>query len=46
MIREGDDLVSLILDAIVEAGEKLANSDLVIVTSKVVSKSEKNTRCR
>ena len=40
MIREGDDLVSLILDAAIQAGETLATNDLVIVTSKVVSKSE------
>lgn len=40
MIHEGDDLVSLILDAIAHKGETLLEHDLVIVTSKVVSKSE------
>jgi coenzyme F420-0:L-glutamate ligase/coenzyme F420-1:gamma-L-glutamate ligase len=40
LVHEGDDLVSLILDAIAQNGETLAHHDLVIVTSKVVSKSE------
>ena len=40
MVHEGDDLVSLLLDAISESGATLQDHDLVIVTSKVVSKSE------
>ena len=40
MVHEGDDLVSLILDAVVTKGLTLQHHDLVIVTSKVVSKSE------
>jgi coenzyme F420-0:L-glutamate ligase/coenzyme F420-1:gamma-L-glutamate ligase len=40
MVHEGDDLVELILAAIADAGEALAHHDLVVVTSKVVSKSE------
>jgi coenzyme F420-0:L-glutamate ligase/coenzyme F420-1:gamma-L-glutamate ligase len=39
-ITEGDDLVALLLDALRASGETLAHRDLVVVTSKVVSKSE------
>lgn len=40
MVRDGDDLVALFLDALVASGLELEPRDLVIVTSKVVSKSE------
>ncbi|MGC1420114.1 MAG: coenzyme F420-0:L-glutamate ligase [Acidimicrobiales bacterium] len=40
MVREGDDLVTLLLDALAAQGEALVHHDLVIVTSKIVSKSE------
>jgi coenzyme F420-0:L-glutamate ligase/coenzyme F420-1:gamma-L-glutamate ligase len=40
MIEEGDDLVTLFLDALHQQGEALAHHDLIVVTSKVVSKSE------
>ncbi len=40
MVHEGDDLVELILAAIADASEALAHHDLVVVTSKVVSKAE------
>jgi coenzyme F420-0:L-glutamate ligase / coenzyme F420-1:gamma-L-glutamate ligase len=40
MVRSGDDLVTLILTALEESGEELRHHDLVVVTSKVVSKSE------
>jgi len=40
MVQQGDDLVTLLLAAVAEAGEVLAHHDLVVVTSKVVSKSE------
>ena len=40
MVREGDDLVTLLLDALTAQGETLTHHDLVIVTSKIVSKSE------
>ncbi len=40
MVHEGDDLVDLLLAAVAEAGETLAHHDLVVVTSKVVSKAE------
>lgn len=40
MVQEGDDLVALLLAALSDAGETLAHHDLVVVTSKVVSKSE------
>lgn len=40
MVREGDDLVSMLLDALKEHHISLEHHDLLIVTSKVVSKSE------
>jgi coenzyme F420-0:L-glutamate ligase/coenzyme F420-1:gamma-L-glutamate ligase len=40
MVQRGDDLVTLLLSAIEESGEELQLGDLVVVTSKVVSKSE------
>lgn len=40
MVRDGDDLVAMFLDALAAHGATLAPNDLVIVTSKVVSKSE------
>ena len=39
-IQSGDDLVTILIDALKDAGETLARHDLVVVTSKVVSKSE------
>jgi coenzyme F420-0:L-glutamate ligase/coenzyme F420-1:gamma-L-glutamate ligase len=40
MVKVGDDLTTLLLAAVADAGEVLAHNDLVVVTSKVVSKSE------
>jgi coenzyme F420-0:L-glutamate ligase / coenzyme F420-1:gamma-L-glutamate ligase len=40
MVHKGDDLTTLLLAALGDAGETLAHHDLLIVTSKVVSKSE------
>jgi coenzyme F420-0:L-glutamate ligase/coenzyme F420-1:gamma-L-glutamate ligase len=39
-VQRGDDLVTMLLNALEAAGETLGHHDLVIVTSKVVSKSE------
>jgi coenzyme F420-0:L-glutamate ligase/coenzyme F420-1:gamma-L-glutamate ligase len=39
-VVEGDDLVALFLDAFEAAGHAVAHHDVIIVTSKVVSKSE------
>ena len=39
-VQRDDDLVTLLLDAVSSAGEELRHHDLLIVTSKVVSKSE------
>lgn len=39
-VREGDDLVALLFEALAARDESLRHHDLVIVTSKVVSKSE------
>jgi coenzyme F420-0:L-glutamate ligase/coenzyme F420-1:gamma-L-glutamate ligase len=40
LVVEGDDLVTLLLDALDAGAMRLEHHDLVIVTSKVVSKSE------
>jgi len=40
MVRDGDDLVAMFLEALNSSGLTLEQRDLVIVTSKVVSKSE------
>lgn len=39
-IRDGDDLASVILRAMRQAGKSFADGDIVVVTSKVVSKAE------
>jgi coenzyme F420-0:L-glutamate ligase/coenzyme F420-1:gamma-L-glutamate ligase len=39
-VNEGDDLVTLFLDALTAGGHTLQHHDLVTVTSKIVSKSE------
>lgn len=39
-VREGDDLVTFLLDALDAQSESLVEHDLIVVTSKVVSKSE------
>jgi coenzyme F420-0:L-glutamate ligase / coenzyme F420-1:gamma-L-glutamate ligase len=40
MVQNGDDLVTLLLTSLEESGEELRHHDLIVVTSKVVSKSE------
>ncbi len=40
MVKEGDDLVAMFLDALSASGLVLEHRDLIVVTSKVVSKSE------
>jgi coenzyme F420-0:L-glutamate ligase/coenzyme F420-1:gamma-L-glutamate ligase len=40
MVHEGDDLVSMLLEAVGASGLSLEDHDLLIVTSKVVSKAE------
>jgi coenzyme F420-0:L-glutamate ligase/coenzyme F420-1:gamma-L-glutamate ligase len=42
-IEAGSDLAAMIAEASVAAGEPLANGDVVVITSKVVSKSEGRT---
>ena len=42
-ITEGVDLAAMIVEASVEGGEPVADGDVVIVTSKIVSKSEGRT---
>jgi len=39
-VRPGDDLAALILGAIVQSGQALHESDLLVVTHKIVSKAE------
>jgi coenzyme F420-0:L-glutamate ligase/coenzyme F420-1:gamma-L-glutamate ligase len=40
MVRPGDDLPALVVDALTESGLSPAPADVVVVTSKVVSKAE------
>ncbi len=39
-VQRDDDLVSMLLESLTQSGEELRHHDLVVVTSKVVSKSE------
>lgn len=39
-VRPGDDLARLVLDALTAAGRELTDGDIVVVTSKIVSKAE------
>ncbi len=39
-IREGDDLVALFLDAVAEMGITIEDNDAIVITSKIISKSE------
>ncbi|MCH1866437.1 coenzyme F420-0:L-glutamate ligase [Nocardioides sp. CFH 31398] len=43
-VRAGDDLVALVLDALAGDGEAPVDGDVVVVTSKVVSKAEGRLR--
>src|ERR1700677_3814792 len=43
MVRAGDDLASLIADAVVTAGTPLHDGDVVVVAQKIVSKAEGRT---
>ncbi len=40
MVRQGDDLVALIVDALAAQATPLCDDDVVVVTSKIVSKAE------
>lgn len=40
LVRPGDDLGSLVLEAVARAGERLADGDVLVVAQKIVSKSE------
>ena len=40
LIETGDDLATLIARAVEESGERLQDGDVVVVTSKIVSKAE------
>ena len=39
-IRPGDDLAALIIDAVADNGEAIADGDVVVVAQKIVSKAE------
>jgi len=39
LVEEGDDLVGLILEAVEREGEEIENGDVLVVTSKVISKA-------
>jgi coenzyme F420-0:L-glutamate ligase/coenzyme F420-1:gamma-L-glutamate ligase len=43
-VRAGDDLAALIADAVAASGTPLADGDVLVVTSKVVSKAEGRSR--
>ena len=43
MVREGDDLVELILDAVDRSGERLCDGDVLVIAQKIVSKAEGRT---
>ncbi len=43
MVREGDDLVALILAGLARAGQQLRNRDVVVIAQKIVSKAEGRT---
>lgn len=43
MVRPGDDLADLILQALERGGERLKDGDVVVVAQKIVSKSEGRT---
>jgi len=43
MVRPGDDLAELILQAVDRAGEQLQDGDVLVVAQKIVSKSEGRT---
>jgi coenzyme F420-0:L-glutamate ligase/coenzyme F420-1:gamma-L-glutamate ligase len=40
LVRPGDDLASLILDALAGMGERLADGDILVIAQKIVSKAE------
>ena len=40
MIKEGDDLTSIILDASQECGVELLGGDILCIAQKIISKSE------
>ena len=40
MIKEGDDLTSIILDASQECGVELLEGDILCIAQKIISKSE------
>ncbi|GAB2493318.1 coenzyme F420-0:L-glutamate ligase [Nocardiopsis aegyptia] len=43
-VREGDDLVALVAEAVAASGTPLADGDVLVVTSKIVSKAEGRSR--
>lgn len=43
-VTSGNDLADLLLDALIATGQRLSDSDVVVVSSKIVSKAEGRTR--
>lgn len=43
LIQKGDDLVALIISCISDSGEELQDNDILVLSQKIVSKSEGNT---
>ena len=40
LVRPGDDVAALLLDALAASGEALANGDLLVIAQKIISKAE------
>src|SRR5512145_2706363 len=40
LVREGDELSEVILNAVAESGEKLATGDVIVLAQKIVSKAQ------
>ncbi len=43
LIQKGDDLVDIITNCVSDSGEKLRDNDILVLSQKIVSKSEGNT---
>lgn len=43
MVRPGDDLPQIIIDALAASGERLADGDIIVLAQKIVSKAEGRT---
>lgn len=44
LIKQGDDIASLIIDSCKKSGQKIINQDIFVITQKIISKSENRYR--